>query len=116
MSEVDDIVARIKLAAMDEAYWADLRALIPPLRPDAAPFDRTVRTGSARLAATAAARQGLDAGRWGTSADCPYPMGQSPAQTFLRRAWLVGFASGVAVTPRQAPRPTAHVPVELITT
>lgn len=117
MSEVDDVVAAMKRAAMDSAYWRTLRDMIPAslLRPELGPFPRAIRTSSTGLAAQAAARQGYDAGRWGTSADCPYPMGQSPAHTFLRRAWLLGFASGLAVTPRPAPRAFAHTPVELVT-
>ena len=116
-TEVDGIVANMKRAAMDAEYWRRLRPMIPAglLTPDAPPFTRAVRTSSMNLAAMAAARQGYDAGRWGASTDCPYPMGQDPRQTFLRRSWLLGYVTGEKVDPRPAPRPLEHRPVTITT-
>ena len=109
-TEVDDIVANMKRAAMDAEYWRRLRAMIPAgLLTESAPmFTRAVTTSSMNLAAMAAARQGYDAGRWGTSTDCPYPMGQDPRQTFLRRSWLLGYVAGTNVDPKPAPRTLEH--------
>ena len=109
-TEVDDIVASMKRAAMDAEYWRRLRPMIPAglLTADAPMFTRAVSTSSMNLAAMAAARQGYDAGRWGTSTDCPYPMGQDPRETFLRRSWLLGYSVGMTVDPKPEPRPLEH--------
>lgn len=114
MSEVDTVVANLKRALMDGEHFRRLSTIVDlaALRPEQPPFDHAVRTSSMNLAGMAAARQGYDAGRWGALADCPYPMGQDPAQTFLRHAWLAGFSAG-RKTPRQPRRPLTHTPVEL---
>ena len=114
-TEVDGIVADMKRAAMDAEYWRRLRPMIPArlLTPDAPMFTRAVATSSMNLAAMAAARQGYDAGRWGTVTDCPYPMGQDPRQTFLRRSWCLGYVAGEKVEPRPEPRTLEHRPVTI---
>lgn len=118
MTEVDDVVAKMKRAALDSEYWRQLRTQLPAtlLHPAAPMFTRKIETRDWRLAAMAAARQGYDAGRWGTPQDCPYPMGRSVEQTYLRRSWLVGFQRGRRVQPRPDRQPLDHQPVELVTT
>ncbi len=114
--EVAEIVAKIKRAALDAEYYRRLKDAVAPVidNPDVGLFNRPLRTSSWQLAARGAARQGLDAGRWGALADCPYPELESVAQTFLRRAWLLGYAAGRKATPRPAPGPIAHTPVEIL--
>lgn len=111
MTEVDKIVAGMKRSAMDAEYWRRLRDIVPTFAPDAPIFDRAIETSSMRLAAMAYARQGFDAGRYTDTPDCPYPAGVSVADTFARRAWMLGYDQGRKVTPRPAPQPVSHRPV-----
>lgn len=113
MTDVDDLLARMKRAAIDAEYWRRLRALIPAdlFDPTAPTFTRAPETASMRLAAMACARQGFDAGRFADVTVCPYPALESARDTFARRAWLLGFAEGRKVTPRPEPRDLVQRPV-----
>jgi hypothetical protein len=108
MAEVDGV-----RAVLHSEYMRRLRAMIPAdlLHEDAPPFTRQVSTSSMNLAAMSAARQGYDAGRWGALADCPYPSATDGRTTFLRRSWLLGYATGSKVTPRSEPQPLDQRPV-----
>lgn len=114
VTEADDIVAGMKRSALAAEYHRRLVGMIPAdlfADPAAPVFAHTVATSSMNLAAMAAARQGFDSGRYGAVTDCPYLGTTDNRHTFLRRAWNIGYAAGIEVTPRPAPRRLDHMPV-----
>lgn len=112
-AEIDHIVANMKRGAMYTRYMQIVEDMIPTgmLRPSAPMYTKQVTTSSMNVAAMAAARQGYDAGRWHPEPGACLYLGDDGRSVFLRRAWLIGYRAGLAVTPHQQPRELDHQPV-----
>lgn len=115
-AEIGHIVANMKRAVMYSRYIEIVRDMIPPtlLHPDTPMFTKKVTTSSMNIAAMAAAKQGYDAGRWAPypASNCPY-LEHDGRSVFLRRAYFLGYAAGIKVTPRPEPRELDRQPVTI---